>query len=229
MRKLLLTLALFLQLAAPVAAQSPVVVELFTSQGCDSCPPADAMLQELSGIPGVLPLAFHVDYWDYLGWKDDFASPELTARQYAYAASMGKRTVYTPQMIIAGESDVPGFDRPRVLEAVRMFQGVDPMVAISVDARPPARVIVAPLTADLPIADVVLVEFIDAADVAIKAGENRGRTVTYVNIVRRLLPLGKWQGREAAEFPLPPDGQGQRAVMVQASGLGSILGALALE
>src|SRR5690606_9121092 len=95
-----------------------VVVELFTSQGCSSCPPADALLSELAAQPGVIALALHVDYWDYLGWKDSFASPAFSARQKAYAKSFGRRSIFTPQMVVQGRQALVGHDAPSVLSAI---------------------------------------------------------------------------------------------------------------
>ncbi|MEL6315991.1 MAG: DUF1223 domain-containing protein, partial [Pseudomonadota bacterium] len=94
--------------AAPAAADTPVVVELFTSQGCSSCPPADALLHELAKRDDVIALALHVDYWDYIGWKDEFAHPDYAKRQRGYAIEAGRRSVYTPQMIINGVTDIVG-------------------------------------------------------------------------------------------------------------------------
>ena len=102
----------WLGLSGPVLAQgaSGVVVELYTSQGCSSCPPADAYLEELAQEPGVIALALHVDYWDYLGWKDEFANPDFTDRQKTYATANGSNTIYTPQMVVAGTDMVEGSD-----------------------------------------------------------------------------------------------------------------------
>src|SRR5438105_11263765 len=96
--------------AATAGAQAPVVIELFTSQGCESCPPADAYLGELARRADVVALAFHVDYWDYIGWKDPYASSAATARQRGYAAALGARVVYTPQMVIQGAAHEVGSD-----------------------------------------------------------------------------------------------------------------------
>jgi len=103
---------------AEPAAVSPVVVELFTSQGCSSCPPADALLAELTGRPDVVALSFHVDYWDYIGWKDPYASPQYTARQQRYTQALNLRYVYTPQIVVDGRADVVGSHRAEVLAAI---------------------------------------------------------------------------------------------------------------
>src|SRR5918996_4983900 len=120
-------LAALVLLAAPPLARAqtnPVVVELFTSQGCSSCPPADALLAELAGKDGVIALALHVDYWDYLGWADSFASPAFTARQRAYAKKAHSRTIYTPQMIVQGEDRLVGSDDEMVLARIKERSGL---------------------------------------------------------------------------------------------------------
>ena len=120
MRLLPVLAALVFVAAAPLArAQgSPVVVELFTSQGCSSCPPADALLRKLAEEEDVIALALHVDYWDYLGWKDSFATPKFTARQRAYAKKARSRSIYTPQMVVQGEDRVVGNDAEMVLARI---------------------------------------------------------------------------------------------------------------
>src|SRR5215510_9766639 len=113
-RPLAAAVAMTVGLAAPPASADPVLVELFTSQGCSSCPPADKLLGELSQRSGVVALAFHVDYWDYIGWKDKFAKPEYTDRQKGYRDALNLRTLYTPQMVIDGRLDVVGSERSEV-------------------------------------------------------------------------------------------------------------------
>jgi hypothetical protein len=131
-RSLLTGLLAATALAVPpaLAAERPVVVELFTSQGCSSCPPADALLSTLADRPDVLALAFHVDYWNRLGWTDPFSGPWATARQTAYAAQLGSDQVYTPQAVIDGRSDVVGSDR-EALEAAIATARTEPTVPVA--------------------------------------------------------------------------------------------------
>ena len=189
-------------LAAPEIAMSglpgaPVVVELFTSQGCSSCPPADAMLGELVDEPGVLPLSFHVDYWDYLGWADEFAQPEFTERQQNYALSAGERTVYTPQMIVGGQDTAPSL-RPAELMAMIDAHRASP-ATISVQETEQGDKTLIELTplSDLggPVA-VSLVRFAPSRTVEVKGGENRGRLIVYHNVVLDLQQLAEWNGHE---------------------------------
>lgn len=192
---------------APAAEirQPSGVVELFTSQGCNSCPPADRVLYELSKEPDVLALAWHVDYWDYLGWKDTFASPAFTKRQRAYAVSLGNAGVYTPQAVVNGRLDVVGSRGLAVREALaklaRLDAGAnvpisvtvsDGMLKIGVEATPQAT-------------DTVLwmVYYTDRASVEIGHGENAGRKLTYSNIVRDIEMIGMVKDRALqTEFQL---------------------------
>jgi hypothetical protein len=189
--------------ASPTAA-APLVLELFTSQGCSSCPPADALLGVLARQPGVIALAWHVDYWDGLGWHDPFASRFATDRQRAYAARLDAE-VYTPALVVGGRRIVVGSDRGAV--AAAMAQAGD--TARPVTLRREAAGLVAetgplptPLTA-------LLVGYDPMRSTAIGAGENGGRRLSEYRIVRSVAPLGPWQGAVGPlALPALPAGQG---------------------
>ncbi len=207
----------------------PVVVELFTSQGCSSCPPADALLAELARTRAdVLPLAFHVTYWDRLGWPDRFALPAATARQRGYAAISGVRTVYTPQMVVDGVTDVVGSDRPGVLSAIaRAGTGraaAEAAVAVSVVRG--LEGLTVELGAGSSGGRVLLVGFDPEHRTPVARGENAGRVLVEANLVRPVPVLGPWTGAaRAVQVPVPA---GERhAVLVQAAD-GRMLGAAAI-
>lgn len=217
--------ALILALSAgPALAQTrPVVVELFTSQGCSSCPPADALLGEVAGRSDVIALAFHVDYWDYIGWKDPFAAPDFTARQKDYVRALGLRGLYTPQMVIDGRLDVVGSDRGRVLPqlaprpqvlAVDLRRDTDDLVVILGEGRGEGLVTV---FAVQPLARTLA-----------RRGENAGRVLGETQIVRAVHALGRWQGgREEKRLSLArlPAEVSQVIVIVQQDGPGAVMGA----
>mgnify|MGYP001946920862 CR=1 FL=1 len=167
--------AFLITLAAPAAAQErPVLVELYTSQGCSSCPPADAFLHKLASRDDVIALALHVDYWDYIGWKDSFARPEYTARQRAYAKVANRRMVYTPQMIINGTDHVVGTRPMDVKDLIRKHHGGASEVALSVAERQGKLEIDATAAAGTGgTATVRLFRYLPQETVAIKRGENR--------------------------------------------------------
>ncbi|CAA7625348.1 thioredoxin family protein [Magnetospirillum sp. UT-4] len=219
------TLALFLALALPAeAAERPAVVELFTSQGCSSCPPADALLAELAARPGVVALAWHVDYWDHIGWRDRFALPAATARQQGYRTRLGVRSLYTPQMVIDGRADVVGSDRGRVAALLAPARdGV--AVALTVAAGEVRAVLPAGSATDL---EVVLLAYLERAETAVGRGENAGRRLHEANIVRAFIPLGRWDGRPGhLALPLAalPADADAAAVLLQEPGQGGIQGA----
>jgi hypothetical protein len=214
--------------AAPGAraadAGHPVVVELFQSQGCSSCPPANANLIALSQRPDVLALSFGVTYWDQLGWKDTFASPQYTARQWDYARALRHDNVFTPQVVVNGRIDgvgaAPGEIEQLMRRADRTAPG--PMVTIGGGA-----VSVGAGQASGKAADVWLVRYDPrVVQVAIRRGENGGRTLPHRNVVRELVRLGGWSG-QAARFNLPTsaDPALRTAILVQAAGAGPILAA----
>ena len=199
MRPPILIATLWLLGGHPAAAEpAPVLVELFTSQGCSSCPPADRLLGELARRDDVVALAYHVTYWDRLGWPDTFGAPAWTDRQRAYARLLGAGGVYTPQIVVAGRLDVVGSDRSRVLAAVELARERAPAAAITFED---GRALLPALSLDQP-ARLLLAAFTGRADVPIGRGENRGLTLESHRIVRSLFDLGPWGGA-ARTLPLP--------------------------
>ncbi len=213
-----------------------VVVELFTSQGCSSCPPADKLLARLADRHGVLALALHVDYWDYIGWPDTFARPEHTARQKAYAHAAGMRSIYTPQMIIAGRDHVIGSKPMELAEYLEMYRDRPALVSMQA-ARVDGRIRVSAMPAThMPLPGnlmVMLVTLQREATVDIRRGENAGRTITYRNIVTGLEQVALWDGQGAVELDLDLPEQAvsgdAMAVFLQREGPGEILGAVWVE
>jgi len=221
---------------APARAKAPVrpvVLELFTSQGCSSSPPADALLGELSGRPGVLALSFNVDYWDYLGWRDTLGSPECTRRQRDYAQRRGDGHVYTPQMVINGSEQMVGSDRAGLLDAVARQAARDRSDLVEVSLASGGRAIsievaAAPKQALRQEATIWVATLVPRAVVAIGRGENAGRTFTYTNVVSKLVPAGLWRGRQMRlSLPRPAIiSEGTFCIaLLQADGTGPILGA----
>jgi hypothetical protein len=182
------------------ASDSPLtVVELFTSQGCSSCPNADALLAKLATRVDVLALSFPVDYWDYLGWKDTLANPKFTERQKAYKSALGVSMIYTPMMVVGGLTQVNGSDEDKVLLAIEKSARIvaATRVPLRIVAKDGHLVIEAgavkqnghPKDATLWLAPIA-----KSVEVPIGRGENRGKTVTYYNVVRELIPVGMWSG-----------------------------------
>jgi hypothetical protein len=186
---------------------APMVVELFTSEGCSSCPPADELLGELTRRQFVLPLSFHVDYWDYIGWKDRFGNPLFTQRQRAYAEAQGSSMVYTPQMIVAGAIDVVGSDRKAVEKALDTAYTRNTMYRVQVAHDSKGRVIAQFPEAPIGVpATVWLVTYQKSAESKVKSGENSGRDLMTYNVVRSLQKVGMWYG-PATEIELKLDPQ----------------------
>ncbi|GAB2175525.1 DUF1223 domain-containing protein [Dongia sp. agr-C8] len=218
-------LALSTGAAQADGARSPVVVELFTSQGCSSCPPANANLAAIAERPDVLALSFGVTYWDYLGWADSFAKPEFTQRQYAYVQSLHRATAYTPQMVVNGDMDLVGnsaAEVDRFIEAARR-EAPPTMPQVSLVG---GKVTVGAAAAPEDPADVWLVRYDpNIVQVPVARGENGGRTLPHKNVVHDLTRLGGWSG-EAVSFDLPPAEAGLKtAVLVQSAYTGPILAA----
>lgn len=216
----------------PAATINPVVVELFTSQGCSSCPPADQLLGELAERDDVLPLSMHVTYWDYIGWADPFALEAVTERQRAYAHSLGTRRPYTPQMVVDGMHDVIGSYRERVLATIETAAAGSAKLPVGFTREGTALSAALPQAAlDAP-ATVWLVLFDTAHATAVARGENGGRKLTNYNVVRVFRSLGTWDGN-AGEIAL---GLGPEAlahdgcaILVQQGPTGRILGAAAID
>ena len=221
---------LWLAAVAPAGAEPVVVVELYTSQGCSSCPPADEFVAVLASDPRILPLALHVDYWDYIGWEDKFAQEKFTDRQRAYAKAVGSRTIYTPQLIIGGRDRIEGFAPDETSARLREHLGLASNVRLTVTREGDMLVIRA--EADPPLDEPVrvqLVRYQPEETVTIERGENAGKTITYRNIVTSWEGLGDWTGREPLELTAPYAGQDPGAVIVQASGPAAILAAARVD
>jgi hypothetical protein len=186
--------------AGEIRQNPKAVVELFTSQGCSSCPPADAALTELAQQPDIIALAYHVDYWDYIGWPDTFGAPANSDHQRAYAQSWGSSRIFTPQMVVNGAEGVVGSRKQEVgiaiqnamLELPVELRTKGDMLKISIGPKP-----------GLGEATVWLVTFIDRADVTIERGENEGKTIAYTQIVTGRQVLGMWEPATGALLKLP--------------------------
>mgnify|MGYP003627992962 FL=1 len=218
---------------APAQARKPVVVELFTSQGCSSCPPAEAFLGELADRADVVALEFHVDYWDSLNymwhgeWKDPFSAPEHTQRQRHYnVAIRGQSGVYTPQMVVDGRFEAVGSRRGQVTDVIDRAAAAAGKLTVAVTATD-GRLTASVSDGARGAADIVLVRFLDRAETVVKKGENHGKVLVSRHIVREVRKLGIWRGTQTA-VDLPPDSTGAGmgcAVLVQAVNHGPILGA----
>ena len=234
MLKLIITGIVGLWLASSgqgMAQGSPgTVVELYTSQGCSSCPPADAYLSELAAEPGVIALALHVDYWDYIGWTDKFGNPKYTARQKAYAKAGGSNTIYTPQMIVGGVERIEGSNPEKVEGAIRRHQSSDSAVSLQLTRKGGQLNISA--TASPPLTEplhVQLVRYHPKATVKIEHGENAGKVMEYTNIVTSWTRVGEWSGAADLQIAAPVDGDDPVVVILQADGPGLIYAASVLK
>lgn len=215
--------------ATQVAAQDgPVVVELYTSQGCSSCPPADEMLRDLAKRDDVIALALHVDYWDYIGWKDIFASPAFTARQHAYARAANATSVYTPQMIINGVEQVVGSRPMQVMDALLVQKEAGNLFDVTLTRRDGAVLITAEPGQGGNYA-VQLVRYLPEKTVDIRRGENAGRNLTYANIVTSWDVVAEWDGRSPLALEADAEGDNPIVVILQQSTDGPIVGAAVLR
>lgn len=235
-RRIIWGLSLSLVLASPTFAGEfklgpKAVLELFTSQGCSSCPKADALFVEMGKRPDVVTLAYHVDYWDYIGWEDTFGTAENSDRQRDYADAWGSSRIFTPQMVVNGKGGVVGSKADAVDGA--LSTATLPL-NVSLTEKPGDLIdISVPAKADLSGGTIWLVTFLDHADVDIERGENEGKKVAYTHIVTGRQVLGMWDPKAGSSLTLPVDevltGESNGAVILvqqEKNGLpGPILGA----
>lgn len=230
MRKMLLPMFALLSVGLARAAPQPTVVELFTSEGCSSCPPAEAMVGVLAQRrPDVIALAFHVDYWDYIGWRDRFEIPEATERQRQYSRSLRLQNVYTPQLVIDGQRDQIGGGGASSVPVSTRAQSFPVNVAVHedhIDVTVGANA--TGTSAPTGTSDVVLISYLSEGVSKITRGENSGRELHEFNIVRSLRRIGTWKG-DAVTLTVPlkslPADATQVAVLVQGANEGAIVGA----
>ena len=226
---MLLCLGSFGGTAGALAQSNPVVVELYTSQGCAACPPADALIDHLAVREDVIALALHVDYWDYIGWTDEFAQPRFSERQKNYARKAGRVSVYTPQMIVGGLSEVKGSSSMQVMGAIQdhLALASQSSVSVTLTAQGGGTVEVQAQAAApfARMADIQLVRYRDSATVEIMAGENEGQRITYRNIVTSWDVIDEWDGASPYARQIAVEGTEPVVVLVQEQGLGQVLGA----
>ncbi len=204
----------------------PVVVELFTAQGCSSCKEANRLIARMAGRPGLIVLTWSVNYWDYLGWKDTFARPEFTDRQRAFGRRLGPQDVYTPQVVVNGRGQISGDDAAGVTTLIQTAgpsHGRQPEIRFASTG----RVVVSAGAAPARPADVWLVRYDPREqDVEVKAGDNRGATVAHRNVVQEVVRLGAWRGHKVTFTPPAPSTANlATVVIVEAPRGGPILGA----
>jgi hypothetical protein len=207
--------------ASCAGAEPRAVIELFTSQGCSSCPPADKLLSQFVTDPSLIPISLPIDYWDYLGWKDTLADPRNSARQRAYSRMRGDREVYTPQVVVNGSVHALGSDKEAIEAAIALSRKSGTTLSLPVTV----AVTDGRLMVSVPgggeghsLAEVWICGLVKSATVAIGRGENRGKTITYHNVARHWVKLGTWNGKsESWSLPIQEFDEGidEAAVMVQ--------------
>ena len=230
-------------LASAASAQAPgqsapkVVLELYTSQGCSSCPPADILLKSYIARPDVIALSLPVDYWDYIGWKDTFASPKYSARQRAYSKQRGDGKVYTPQMVVNGIVHTIGSSRSEIDQAIRESEAQVARNRVAVTIREEGGQLLieagqAPDGGTFKEANIWLAMVQRDAEVQVRSGENRGSTLRYHNVVRELTAIGMWSGKPMTvrlnRDTIAQPGADGVAVLLQNGKAGPIIGAAML-
>ncbi|WP_170325319.1 DUF1223 domain-containing protein [Ruegeria arenilitoris] len=221
-------IATVLGLAVPAAAENdPVVVELFTSQGCSSCPPADRLMHDLAKRDDVIGLALHVDYWDYIGWEDEYADPDHTLRQRAYARQGGRTMIYTPQMVINGQHDVVGAQSRELERLINAHLTATPEAEV-VAKRSGNEVTVDVAPVELPEGeayDVRVVQYSPMRHASIRRGELAGHELDYANVVDSWQVAGQWDGVAPQQFSAELTSDLPAVVLVQRAGHGPIVAA----
>ncbi len=218
--------------ATSVGAEGgPVVVELFTSQGCSSCPPADALMHELAKRDDVIGLALHVDYWDYIGWKDEFADPSHTERQRGYARQGGRTMIYTPQLVINGQENVVGAKGRELSRLIDDYLSAKPVAAI-ITARNEGDLTITvsprqPLSGN--IFEVQVVQYSPLLHASITRGELAGRDLDYSNVVESWHVVGRWDGAAQATYSVTLASELPAVVLIQGAGYGPIVAAARAE
>lgn len=220
-------------MAQDAAPHGPVVVELFTSQGCAACPPADAMMADLAARDDVIALSLHVDYWNYLGWEDTFSQALFTERQYGYGRAAGSTVVYTPQLVIGGQERVMGARAMEVADQIAMHRAQPDPVALHVANRGGEEAFLIEArwvdAASPPAMVVQLVAYSPHEVVEISRGENAGRTAEYYNVVRQWLVIAEWDGTEPFNAEVTAEADLPHVVIVQGADHGAILAAAKID
>ncbi len=206
------------------------VVELFTSQGCSSCPPADHLLSKLAADPSIVALSFPIDYWDFIGWKDTLASPAFTARQKAYAAALGEGHVYTPEAIVDGLTDTVGSDKQAIDRAFEIGKHSRSALSVPVALHEAGGILQVDIGAGSNLsANVYVLRVIKSKTVMIGRGENSGRSLTYTNVVRAIHKVAEWEGKPESIKLTELKGAGEGYIVLVQQGSeqepGAILGA----
>lgn len=214
------------------ATAEAVVVELFTSQGCSSCPPADALLGEIAQRDGVIALSLHVDYWDYLGWKDIFAQPAFTARQRGYARAAGSTMIYTPQMIIGGVDQIVGTKAMELADNLTRHAAIKSAIDLDISRNGGQLAISAKPAEGASVPSRLLVQLVRYSpkeSVAIGRGENAGRTITYHNVVTSWSVIEEWNSAAPLSTSVAAEGDEPAVVIVQDGSSGPVLAAARID
>ncbi|MGD9294286.1 MAG: DUF1223 domain-containing protein [Roseobacter sp.] len=230
MKRFFQAVAVYLAASFTVHAENtPVVVELFTSQGCSSCPPADELMEVLVQREDVIALSLHVDYWDYIGWKDEFADPRHAERQRAYARFAGRRSVYTPEMIVNGISDIVGAKPMALASAIEKHKAQPRVIDISVSRDKDRVAISARAPADAGHSALVhMLRYQPERTARITRGENAGKTIRYRNVVQDWQVIGKWNGSGDLQLEAHAPGNYPVVILIQSEKDGRIYAAARL-